>query len=108
MGNTCPCPSAAGYDGPTDAYCQSWPGCCPIPADQCVSGVSSVRRVSSVSSVSMIFTSASNPIRYKGVSVNQAVYAVVEQSVLGGRRIAAARSAAAAAGGSQNFFLGLK
>ena len=105
MGNTCPCPSAAGYDGPTDAYCQSWPGCCPIPADQCVSGVSSF---SSVSSVSMIFTSASNPILYKGVSVNQSVYAVVEQSVLGGRRIAAARPAASAAGGSQTFFLGLK
>jgi hypothetical protein len=92
MGNTCPCPSAAGYDGPTDAYCQSWPGCCPIPAGQCVSGVSSVRRVSSVSSISMIFTSASNPILYKGVSVNQAGYASLTQANLGGRTISNART----------------
>ena len=101
MGNSCPCCSSSDPAACSNTFCQKYPSCCKAPYE-CNSGDSSVRRVS------MIFTSASNPILYKGVSVNQAVYAVVEQSVLGGRRIAAARSAAAAAGGSQNFFLGLK
>ena len=50
-------------------------------------------------------------VQNKGTLVNTSVYAVVQQSVLGGRRIAAARPAASAAGGtagSQTFFLGLK
>ena len=49
-------------------------------------------------------------VQNKGTLVNPFLYAVVGQSVLGGRRIAAARPAAAAAGGAgpQTFFLGLK
>ena len=57
-----------------------------MPPYECNSGDSSVRRVS------MIFTSASNPILYKGVSVNQAGYASLTQANLGGRTISNART----------------
>jgi len=57
-----------------------------IPPYECNSGDSSVRRVG------MIFTSASNPILYKGVSVNQAGYASLIQANLGGRTISNART----------------
>ena len=88
MGNTCPCPGYGATAGQMAAWCQSWPGCCPIPAGQCNSGDSSVRRVSSVR---MFFLSGSNLVIHKGVSVNQAGYASLSQANLGGRRLGSAR-----------------
>lgn len=85
MGNTCPCCQSSDSAACNAAFCQSNPSCC-NPPYECNSGDSSVRRIS------MFFTSASNPILYKGVSVNQAGYASLTQANLGGRTISNART----------------
>ena len=85
MGNSCPCCSSSDPAACSNTFCQKYPSCCKAPYE-CNSGDSSVRRVS------MIFTSASNPILYKGVSVNQAGYASLTQANLGGRTISNART----------------
>ena len=85
MGNSCPCCGSSDPRACSDTFCQKYPSCCKAPYE-CNSGDSSVRRVS------MIFTSASNPILYKGVSVNQAGYASLTQANLGGRTISNART----------------
>ena len=85
MGNSCPCCSSSDPAACNAAFCKNNPSCC-NPPYECNSGDSSVRRIS------MIFTSASNPILYKGVSVNQAGYASLTQANLGGRTISNART----------------
>ncbi len=85
MGNSCPCCHSSDPTACNNAFCQRYPSCCTYPYE-CNSGDSSVRRVG------MIFTSASNPILYKGVSVNQAGYASLIQANLGGRTISNART----------------
>ena len=85
MGNSCPCCSSSDPAACSNTFCQKYPSCCKAPYE-CNSGDSSVRRIS------MIFTSASNPILYKGVSVNQAGYASLIQANLGGRTISNART----------------
>ena len=85
MGNSCPCCGSSDPAACNNDFCQKYPSCCKAPYE-CNSGDSSVRRVS------MIFTSASNPILYKGVSVNQAGYASLIQANLGGRTISNART----------------